>query len=674
MREIRVPGDKSITQRALILSSLATGESRLRGLLAGADPQSTARVLRELGVPVPGLPEDGAEIRVRGVGLRGLAQPRGVLDFGNSGTGARLMLGVLAGQPMTTTVTGDESLRSRPMGRVTTPLSHMGAQFRELGDSDRFPLEVTGGGLKGLDYDSPVASAQVKSALLLAGVVSESFVLVSEPRRSRDHTERVLTLAGASVVSHAAAGRWRVELRDPPDRLRPLDLDVPGDFSSAAFFVVLALLGGVEDGLRIEGVGLNPTRTGLLEVLSRMGGRVEAEADPVSDEGEPLGAIVVSPSDLSATEVTEREVPAMIDEFPILAVAAARAEGTTRITGASELRVKESDRIRALVDNLRAVGVRVEELDDGMEIEGAGRPLTGRVVSHGDHRIAMAFGVLGALPGNRIEVEGASVVDVSFPGFWELLASLRGPSETLRGPRPTEGIHGDPRPEHPRGLVITLDGPAGSGKTTTARELASCLGYRHLDSGALYRALTFALLEEGIPEERWSALGPDQLAELGVRVEPGTASVDIFRGDRALGSELRSSEVTRHVPVVAGLRAVREWLLDRQRALGAYGGLVADGRDMGTVVFPNADIKVFLVASLDERARRRLLQDSGSDPSPDEVSIEAEAIARRDEQDSGRELSPLRRPEGALEIDTTSLTFEQQVARILSRVESLTAP
>ncbi len=430
MRTIRVPGDKSISQRALILASLSEGESRLRGLLAGNDPKATTAVLRALGTDIPPLPDDGAEITIQGRGSQGLREPGGVLDFENSGTGARLMLGVLAGQPFTTTVTGDQSLRSRPMSRITRPLSRMGATFRELAEPDRLPLEVAGSRLRALDYVSPVASAQVKSALLLAGLVGRTSVQVSEPRPSRDHTERMLSAAGASVISHQSGGRWRVEVRDPPSAIEPLDLDVPGDFSSAAFFMVLALLGGVAGGLRIEHVGLNPTRTGLLSVLARMGGRAEVvPADGGLNSagraaGEPVGEIRLQPSRLVATDVTEVEVPAMIDEFPILGVAAVRASGATRITGASELRVKESDRIRALTENLRAVGADVEELEDGLEIVGSNRPLKGRVRSHHDHRIAMAFGVLGALPGNRIHVEGASIVDVSFPRFWETLRDL----------------------------------------------------------------------------------------------------------------------------------------------------------------------------------------------------------------------------------------------------------
>ena len=425
-----MPGDKSVTQRALIFASLASEESRLRGLLPGEDPQATARALRDLGVDIPPLVGNGTEVRIQGVGLRGLQEPNDVLDFENSGTGARLMLGVLAGQPMTVTVTGDASLRVRPMRRVTTPLSKMGAVFREIDGPDRLPLEVTGGPLDAIDYDSPVASAQVKSAVLLAGLVGGAFVFVSEPHRSRDHTERMLSTCGVPVISHEVDGLWRVELRDPPEWIAPLDLEIPGDFSSSAFFLALAILGGVEDGLEggleIDHVGMNPTRRGLLDVLNRMGANVGA--DPFDEDGgEPVSSLRALPSQLVATSVGGDEVPAMIDEFPILAILAARAEGVTSITGASELRHKESDRIKGLAENLRAVGVKAEELSDGLEIEGGDHPLEGRVSSHNDHRIAMAFGVLGALEGNQIEIDGADVADVSFPNFWGLLRDLANP-------------------------------------------------------------------------------------------------------------------------------------------------------------------------------------------------------------------------------------------------------
>ncbi|MEJ2203610.1 MAG: 3-phosphoshikimate 1-carboxyvinyltransferase [Gemmatimonadota bacterium] len=424
---VRVPGDKSLTQRALILSGLAEGRSRLGGLLHGGDAASTAGALRALGVDVPAIPEDGGDVWVRGVGLSGLAVPDAPLDLGNSGTGARLLLGVLAGAPGRRVVTGDPSLRRRPMGRVTTPLGAMGAGFRELGEPSRLPLQVSGTQpLRPLQWDSPVASAQVKSALLLAGLTGHAFVLLTEPRRSRDHTERLLTVMGARVVGHARSSGWSVELRDPPKTLRPLDFRVPGDISSAAFPLALAALGGSADGVEVPDVGLNPTRTAFLDVLRRMGARVDVEpdGDGGGGAGEPSGTVGVTAGALRATDVGAAEVPGLIDELPLVAVLGARAAGVTRITGAGELRHKESDRIAALVENLQALGIEAEELDDGLTVQGTDAPLVGRVRTHGDHRIAMAFGVLGALAGNRITVDDPGAASVSFPGFWTMLDTV----------------------------------------------------------------------------------------------------------------------------------------------------------------------------------------------------------------------------------------------------------
>jgi len=422
---IRVPGDKSLTQRALILASLAEGTSRLSGLLHGGDAESTAGVLRALGVPIGPLPGDGAELLVRGGGLRGLRAPAGPLDLGNSGTGARLLMGVLAGTGLTVTITGDASLRSRPMKRVSEPLSAMGAEVRWIDAEGRLPLALDGcHPLRPIDWQSPVASAQVKSAVLFAGVTGNAFALVTEPRRSRDHTERMLAMAGARVVSHAAAGGWRVELRQPPERLQPLDFRIPGDISSAAFPLALAALGGVPGGVEVGGVGLNPTRTAFLDVLARMGAEVSRTPVDPAGAGEPVGDVAVRAGDLRAVSVAGREVPGLIDELPLVAVLGARARGETYIRDAGELRHKESDRIATVVENLRAIGAEADELPDGLVVRGSRRPLEGVVQTRGDHRIAMAFGILAALPGTDIRVDDPGAARVSFPGFWELLAAL----------------------------------------------------------------------------------------------------------------------------------------------------------------------------------------------------------------------------------------------------------
>lgn len=422
--QITVPGDKSLTHRALMFAAAARGESRVRGLLPGADCRSTAAVLRALGVRVPELPASGAEVRLDSSGIQSWSAPSAILDCGNSGTTARLMMGMLAGRPFCSTLTGDDSLRSRPMRRITDPLSRMGARFQEQGNVDRLPIEVCGGDLKELRYRSPKASAQIKSAVILAGLSGKTRVSIWEPIQSRDHTERMLRAMGADLHAEQREEGWFVELSPRDQDLAPLDMEVPGDPSSAAFLVALALL--ASDGtLRISGVGLNPSRTGFFDAVRRMGGIVTVEDERLSG-GEPVGDLIARPGDLRGIEVTGSDVPAMIDELPILACLAARADGETRITGADELRAKESDRIAALVSNLRAIGVEADELADGLVIQGTHRPLTGRVQAHHDHRIAMAFGVLAALPETEISIDTPEVVDVSFPGFWELLRELTG--------------------------------------------------------------------------------------------------------------------------------------------------------------------------------------------------------------------------------------------------------
>jgi 3-phosphoshikimate 1-carboxyvinyltransferase len=420
--DVTVPGDKSLTHRALMFSAVASGESRLRGLLPGADCRGTASVLRALGCAVPDLPADGSEIVVAGRGIASWTAPAEWLDCGNSGTTARLMMGLLASRPFAATLTGDDSLRGRPMRRITEPLARMGARFREAGAPGSLPIEVIGGPLHSVDYVSPKASAQIKSAVLLAGLGAGVPVSVTEPMLSRDHTERILGALGEAVEREDTGAGVRIALCPSGRALPPLEMEVPGDPSSAAFLVALALL--ANDGeLRIRNVLVNPTRTGFFRLVERMGARIAMDSERTAG-GEPVAELVVRPARLRGIEVGADEVPDAIDEMPMLAVLAARAEGETRITGAGELRVKETDRIAAVAGNLRALGVDAEELEDGIVVRGTDAPLAGRVQAFHDHRIAMAFGVLGAQPGNAVEIDHPEVVDVSFPGFWELLRAL----------------------------------------------------------------------------------------------------------------------------------------------------------------------------------------------------------------------------------------------------------
>jgi 3-phosphoshikimate 1-carboxyvinyltransferase len=421
--ELRVPGDKSITHRALILAALGEGTGRLRGALAAGDTRATASALRALGVDLD--PLGSEEMRVQGIGRRGLRAPAAVLDCHNSGTSARLLLGVLAAQPLEATLTGDGSLRARPMRRVTEPLTRMGARIEELGAPDRLPLRVRGGELHPLVHTTRQPSAQVKSALLLAGLCAGTAVSVREPVRSRDHTERMLRSLGVPLREQELAEGYLITL-DGSAPAWTVDLDVPGDFSSAAFLLAACALLRRHDVL-VRDVGVNPTRTGLLDVLARMGAEVEFSAES-STAFEPRADLRVAAAELRATEVTPGEVPRLIDELPLVAVLAARAAGETVIRGAGELRVKESDRIGALVENLRALGGAAEELPDGLVVRGSDAPLRGHVRSRGDHRIAMAFAVLGAVPGNAITIDDPRLAAVSFPGFFDLLRRISEPA------------------------------------------------------------------------------------------------------------------------------------------------------------------------------------------------------------------------------------------------------
>ena len=392
-----------------MLASLSTGTSSIRGLLRSADVESTAGVLREIGVAIPKLSN---EMQITGVGLRGMKNPGGELNCGNSGTTARLMAGIVAGQPIKARFVGDESLSARPMQRIAEPLTAMGAAFTfERGDGDGLPMTISGARLRAVEWDTAVASAQVKSAILLAALVSGVEVTVREPAASRDHTERMLAALGAKLESRGNA----IHL-SPIEKLDPLDATVPGDPSSAAFFIALATL-AMSGELVLPGVCTNPTRSGFLRVLSRMGAQVETE-NACTEIGEDVATLRARPASLRSAEILPEEIPSLIDELPILACLAAGAGVSLEVRGAAELRHKESDRIRAIVENLRAVGADADERPDGFVVRGDRKPLRGRVTTRGDHRIAMAFGVLAKLPGNEITMDDPSCVAVSYPNFW----------------------------------------------------------------------------------------------------------------------------------------------------------------------------------------------------------------------------------------------------------------
>ncbi|PKH70808.1 3-phosphoshikimate 1-carboxyvinyltransferase [Stenotrophomonas sp. Betaine-02u-21] len=403
-----IPGDKSVSHRAVMFAALADGTSTIDGFLEGEDTRATARIFSQMGARME-TPSPSRRV-VHGVGIDGLQAPQGELDCGNAGTGMRLIAGVLAGQAFDSVLIGDESLSRRPMRRVTGPLAQMGARIDTQADGTP-PLHVHGGQpLKGIAFASPVASAQVKSAVLLAGLYADGETSVVEPHPTRDYTERMLAAFGVEIEYSPGKARLR-----GGQRLRATDIVVPADFSSAAFFLVAAsIIPGSE--LRLQQVGLNPRRTGLLHALRLMGADI-TEENPAEQGGEPVADLVVRHAPLKGARIPEALVPDMIDEFPALFVAAAAAEGQTVVTGAAELRVKESDRLAAMATGLRTLGVQVDETEDGATIHGGAVLGSGTIESHGDHRIAMAFAIAGQLTDGEVRINDVANVATSFPGF-----------------------------------------------------------------------------------------------------------------------------------------------------------------------------------------------------------------------------------------------------------------
>ena len=412
--ELTAEADKSISHRSVIFSGLARGESVIRNFLLAADTLSSYNCMRKLGVEMT---REGSFIRVEGKGIEGLQEPFQVLDCGNSGTTIRLLSGLLSARPFFSVLSGDSSLNKRPMKRIISPLNSMGAVINARSQGNYPPLAVNGQRLKGIDYTLPVASAQVKSALLLAALTAEGETTLREPHKSRDHTERMLHAMGARIQEEGL----KIKLSPGVDLL-PQEFIVPGDISSAAFFIVAAtIVPGSE--LLIKGVGINPSRSGIIEVLIQMGGNIKLENQQVIS-GEPVADLIVSHSRLKAVEISGDIVPRLIDELPVLAVAMAAASGTSIVHDAQELKVKETDRIEAITAELKKVGIQAQAIEDGFIIEGGGTLKGTQVNSHGDHRIAMSLAVGALLAEGETTIANPEAVDISFPSFWEELERL----------------------------------------------------------------------------------------------------------------------------------------------------------------------------------------------------------------------------------------------------------
>jgi 3-phosphoshikimate 1-carboxyvinyltransferase len=419
---ITVAGDKSISHRAIIFGALAAGETTVSHLLEGEDVLCTIDILRSLGVTIE---KKGKIWTIQGVaGV--FTPPTKTLYCGNSGTTLRLMTGLLSGLPFESSLTGDASLNSRPMGRVMKPLAEMGAEIREVKEGEKRRIIISGKKLKGGKFQLPVASAQLKSALLLAGLSSGAPVTVVEPLKSRDHTERMLKAMGANIEVKGLM----VTLK-PEGKLKGLSIDVPGDISSAAFFLVAALINpNKKTKLTLKNIGINPTRTGILDILEKMGGKIEVTNNRIVC-GEPVADLTVSPSSLKGVAIPPEIIPRLVDEIPILSVAAAFAEGKTVIRGAEELRIKETDRIKAIATELPKFGIPVKELPDGLEISGVKNPAGAKGISYGDHRMAMSLAVLGTVATGQTTVTDTACIATSFPDFQAVFKEIGGHLKTL---------------------------------------------------------------------------------------------------------------------------------------------------------------------------------------------------------------------------------------------------
>ena len=635
----RVPGDKSISHRALMLGSQILGSVHVDGLLEGDDVLHTADALRACGVNITRMAS--GVWHIEGVGVGGLSEPSRVLDMGNSGTGVRLMMGLLAPYPFNSFFTGDESLCKRPMGRVVTPLEHMGARFTSR-EQKRLPIAMQGTATPmPITYELPVASAQVKTAILLAALNTPGTTTVIEKEATRDHTERMMTFFGFEIEHKVPLSGGAVITLNGTQKqaaFKRHHFSVPSDPSSAAFPIVAALI-TPDSAITLPNICINPLRTGLYDTLREMG--ADVSYDNVREvAGEMVADIHVTSSALKGVTVPASRAPSMIDEYPILAVAAACAKGNTIMEGLAELRVKESNRFNAILDGLSVCGVECKAEGDTLIVYGRGSAPAGgaTVTTHFDHRIAMSFLILGMASMRPITIDDGRAIVTSFPDFIPLMQSLGARISPLfaKGDKP---------------LVIAVDGPAASGKGTLARRLADHFGLPYLDTGSLYRAAAMRLVYAGKePSDVVAAIAAARMVQAHDLANP----------------KLRQEHIGTAASIISAYPEVREALLDYQRTFAKQAnGAVLDGRDIGTVVYPEATVKFFITASLQTRAERRHRELQGEG-----IEVVFESVLRdleeRDQRDSKRSLAPLKPALDAIQVDTSTLSANEVFEQVLT--------
>lgn len=640
--ELSIPGDKSISHRALLLGSQRIGTMQINNLLNGEDVIATANALRKMGVDIT---QSGTQWQVKGVGIGGLAEPSGALDMGNSGTAARLLMGLVSTYNFTSFFTGDESLSKRPMQRVITPLERIGARITARSEG-RFPLALQGTSTPmPIRYVLPVASAQVKSCILLAGLNTPGRTSVVESTPTRDHTENMFeSLFGIEVTRESCTEGTEISITGQPKQsYADASLSVPADPSSAAFAIVAALITPGSE-VSLPNICLNPSRTGLFTTLQEMGANLTITNERTSG-GEPVGDITAATSSLKAIEVPAQRAASMIDEYPILSIAAAYAQGTTIMRGLHELRVKESDRLQAVYDGLCLNGVDAKIDADDLIVTGGQVRGGGRVTTHFDHRIAMSFLVMGFASQKPITVDDTTAIATSFPNFLSLMHEAgadireeRRDFDRIRAHRPT---------------VIAIDGPAASGKGTLARRLAEHYGFGYLDTGSLYRAVGMRVLNaEKDPADTHAAI----------------EAANALQESDTHNPLIRQEKVGKAASIVSAIAEVRDILLDFQRDFAKRDhGSVLDGRDIGTVVCPQADVKIFMTASVDARADRRHRQLEAQGIRVNYESVRKDLV-ERDKRDAERATAPMKAADDAYQLDTSSMNAHEVFDHVLEMI------